>query len=140
MKETETIIDSEAFETNYSDAQGYHHRAKQFLREGQRSSLVFNVAAVALERYLVALCDLYGVSPRNHNYAWLIYELQNVMDIPAGLKKEIKSMDLIFGICSIDDYHHPDPDASDAARVLLLCTEVQKLFDQSLVSSVRLAS
>ncbi len=140
MNNAETITDIEAFETNYSDAKGYHHRAVQFLTERQRPSLVFNVAAVALERYLVALCYLFCVSPRNHNYTWLIYELENVIDIPPVLNKEIKSLDLIFGICSIDNYHHPDPDVSDTDRVLSMCTEVQKLFDQALIASVRLAS
>ena len=140
MKITETITDLESFESNYSDAKGYNNRAKQFLTEGQRTSLVFNVAAVALERYLVALCYLFCVSPRNHNFTWLMYELENVIDIPPVLNKEIKSMDLIFGICSIDNYHHADPDASDTCRVLSMCTEVQKLFDQRLITSIRLAS
>lgn len=140
MKHTEIITDLEAFETNYRDAKGYDNRAKQFLMEGQRTSLVFNVAAVALEKYLVALCYLFCVSPRNHNYTWLIYELENVIDIPPSLNKEIKSLDLIFGICSIDDYHHANPDASDTERVLSMCTEVQKLFDQPLIEAIRLAA
>jgi HEPN domain-containing protein len=122
-------IDKEAFETNYRDAKGYHRRAEQFVREGQRPSLVFNVASVALERYLVALCALHGAMPMNHNYTCLMAAAETVVAFPPELKKEIVSLDIIFGICSLYDYCHKDPVPSDSVRVLSMCKEVQKLFD-----------
>jgi hypothetical protein len=137
MKEVDTIIDFEAFEANFRDAQGYYQRALQFQEEKQRSSLVFNVAAIALERYLIALCDLYGKEARNHNYISLVNVAETLVEIPPELVKKIKSLDWIFGICSIDDYRHPNPDVSDMENVLLLCREVQKLFDPSRISGIR---
>ena len=124
------MIDEESFALNYADATGYYHRALQFQANGQRPSLVFNIAAVALERYLVALCDLYGEDPRNHNYITLMCAVETFMDIPKDLNKRIKAMDWIFGICSIDEYRHPNPDETDMENALVLCVEVQKLFDQ----------
>jgi hypothetical protein len=137
MKEIETTIDLEAFEANFRDAQGYYQRALQFQEEEQRSSLIFNVAAVALERYLIALCDLYGKEARNHNYISLVNVVQTLVAIPSDLVKKIKKLDWIFGICSIDDYRHPDPDVFDMENVLYLCDEVQKLFDASRISALR---
>ena len=130
------MIDEESFALNYADATGQYHRALQFQANGQRPSLVFNIAAVALERYLVALCDLYGEDPRNHNYITLMRAVETFMDIPKDLNKRIKAMDWIFGICSIDEYRHPNPDEKDMENALVLCVEVQKLFDQKRVAAV----
>lgn len=131
------VIDEESFEINFADAKAYHNRALQYKDNGQRPSLVFNIASVALERYLVALCDLYGAAPRNHNYITLMKDVEKLVEIPKDLNRRIKAMDWIFGICSIDEYRHPNPDASDMENVLVLCDEVQKLFDKKRIAAIR---
>jgi len=131
------MIDEESFALNYADAEGYYHRALQFHAIEQRPSLVFNIAAVALERYLVALCDLYGEDPRNHNYITLMLTVATLIEVPKDLNRRIKAMDWIFGICSIDEYRHPNPDAKDMENALVLCVEVQKLFNQNRVAAVK---
>jgi len=137
MIEYESImIDEESFALNYADAEGYYHRALQFQTNEQRPSLVFNIAAVALERYLVALCDLYGEDPRNHNYITLMKTVETLVEVPKELNRRIKAMDWIFGICSIDEYRHPNPDEKDMENALVLCVEVQKLFDKNRVTEV----
>jgi hypothetical protein len=133
-------VDLGTFEKKYRDAKGFHHRAKQFLEEGQCYSVIFNVAAVAIENYLVALCELYGVMPGNHNYTYLMDEIETIIDVPVLLNKEIRSLDFIFGICSIENYHHGDPEISDSDRVLSMCNEINKLFDPDKISCVRAAS
>lgn len=124
------------FEKDYQDAQGYHRRAEKFSHSGRPSSLVFNVASMALERYLVALCDLYGISPENHNYTCLMDAAETILEFPLALNRAIRSLDEIFGICSLDTYHHGTPEASDASRVLSLCNEVQEMFDQTRIAAV----
>lgn len=129
--------DVEAFEENYRDALAYHRRAEQFLRQGQRHSLVFNVGSVALERYLVAMCHLYGEMPLNHNFICLMNAVENVVEFTPELNKEIRSLDFIFGICSLDDYFHGTPEPADSDRVLAMCQAVQRLFDQEKIAAVR---
>lgn len=135
-----TQPDVEAFEENYRDAIGYHRRAEQFLRGKQRLSLVFNVGAVALERYLVALCHLYGAMPLNHNYICLMNAVESVVEVPMELNKEIRSLDFIFGICSLEDYFHGTPQPADSARVLSMCQKVAEMFDQGLIARLRTAA
>jgi hypothetical protein len=130
------MIDEEAFAANYADARAYYKRALQFQAIGERPSLVFNVASVALERYLVALCNLYGEEARNHNYIMLMKTVEKLLIVPAELNKRIKAMDWIFGICSIDEFRHPNPDGSDRDNALYLCAEVEKLFDQERVNAL----
>jgi hypothetical protein len=132
--------DIEIFEKIYGDAKGYHQRAKLFVNEKQPSSLIFNLSSVALECYLVALCELYGTMPRNHNFVSLMNAVERVTTVPREISKSIRTLDFIFGICPVDDYHHGVPEAADAERVLSLCSQVAGLFDQSLISSIKLAS
>jgi hypothetical protein len=129
----------EDFEEDYRSAQAYHNRAEQFLDEGQCSSVVFNVASVALERYLVALCELYDTEPMNHNYVCLMNAVEEIVDVSPALNAEIRSLDLIFGICSLENYHHRIPEPTDSHRVLSMCREVRQLFDPVKIASVRAA-
>lgn len=129
-------IDEDSFIHNYADANAYYKRSLQYKDNGQRPSLVFNVASIALERYLVAICDLYGVEVRNHNYITLMKGVETAVEVPKDLNQRIRAMDWIFGICSIDEYRHPNPDESDMENVLVLCCEVQKLFDKKRISAL----
>jgi len=133
--QNEAAIDS--FVEAYHTAQGFHHRAENFLQEGQANSVVFNVAAIALENYLIALSNLHGVEPRNHNYICLMDSVETFMIIPPLLSAEIRSLDVIFGICSLENYHHGTPEEEDGKRVLSLCQKVQGLFDQHKISALK---
>jgi HEPN domain-containing protein len=127
----QTLVEgfAEEFEDDWRDAKAYHRRALQFLSEGTRSSLVFNVASVALERYLVAICDMFGAEPWNHNYNQLMNAVEPLIDVDPHLDAEIRSLDQIFGICSIESYHHGVPEPEDAGRVLRMCDQVSLLIE-----------
>lgn len=125
------------FEKEYLDAKAYLRRAKQFHNQGMAHSDVFNVASLALERYLVALCYLYDVEPFNHNYNCLMDSVEKIVDVPAELNTEIRSLDEIFGICSIDNYYHGEPELSDMERIIVMCDAVDGLFDQKKMEEVR---
>ncbi len=127
------------FEEDYKDAQAYHRRALQFHDKAQAFSLVFNIASVALERYLVAICELYGVEPMNHNFITLMITVDKLIEVPKELSKEIKSLDQIFGICFLENYFHGTPGEADAKRTLRMCGEMKKLFDPQKITSVRSA-
>jgi len=133
--QNEAAIDS--FVEAYHTAQGFHHRAENFLQEDQANSVVFNVAAIALENYLIALSNLHGVEPRNHNYICLMDSIETFMIIPPLLSAEIRSLDVIFGICSLENYQHGTPEEEDGKRVIRLCQKVQDLFDQHKISALK---
>lgn len=127
------------FDEDYKDAQAYHRRALQFRNQGQAYSLVFNIASVALERYLVAMCELYGVEPMNHNFITLMMTVDKLVPVPKDLSREIKSLDKIFGICFLDDYYHGTPMPKDAERALCMCDDIKDLFDGEKISSVQMS-
>ena len=116
--------------SNLSAARGYHHRVFKFYAERRPASLIFNVAAVSIEYYLVALCAKYQSMPLNHNYSSLIYEIEQVFpEFPEKLKVNIQRLDKIFGICSIDDYYHGTPNYHDTDNAMSICIGLKNLFD-----------
>jgi len=133
-------VDIEIFEKIYGDAKGYHQRALLFVSEQQRPSLIFNLASVSLECYLVALCELYGTMPRNHNFVSLMNAVERVIAVPRAISKSVRSLDMLFGICPIEKDYQNLPEDADAELVLSLCKQVNELFDQSLISSIKLMS
>jgi HEPN domain-containing protein len=139
-KMKQMYIDFDAFDKMFADAQGYHKRAKLFVAEGQRPSLIFNVSSVAMECYLIALCELNGEMPRNHTYISMMNTVEKYIEIPHELSKAIRSLDIIFGICPIDNYYHGTPEPFDADRVLSMCDQVSELFDLAQIESIRLAA
>lgn len=116
---------------NFRDADGYHARARQFAEEGKPASLIFNVASIAIECYLIALCARYDVMPFNHNYGCLMNATQEaVPSFPDELNQRIRSLDTIFGICSLDNYQHGTPEMNDACKTLAICQQLLQLFEQ----------
>lgn len=112
---------------DYRDAKAYHRRAIQFLEVKYAGSLVFNVAAVALERYLVAICEWHGVEPMSHNFIGLMKEVDKLMEIPHEISRDVRSLDRIFGICFLDNYYHGEPQDADRDKALHLCNEFHEL-------------
>lgn len=118
-----------AFEEDHRDGDAFYRRAEEFQGEGYGHSLVFNVAAIALERYLVGLCHLRGVEPDNHNFICLMDAVEKVVDVPPELNRKIRWLDeSIFGICSLDNYFHGTPEKEDTEMIMSLCRQVQALF------------
>jgi hypothetical protein len=112
-----------------TDARGYHQRAAQFATDGERASLVFNIAAVAIEAYLIALCARHEILPVNHDYRSLVLSAEESVTFDPELRQAILSLDTIFGICSLENYHHGTPVSVDAERALGICESLSQLFE-----------
>ncbi len=119
------------------DARGYHRRAVLFAGQGQTPGLIFNVASIAVECYLVALCAWYGSMPFNHNFTSLMDTAEEVISFPPELSVKIRALDEIFGICSLDDYHHGTPTGTDAAGIIDLCRALSVKLDALAVNITR---
>lgn len=119
--------EEQRFARCYEHACGYHHRARLLVNQTSSASLVFNVAAIAAECYLIALCALHGEMPMNHNYRSLLHSVEGKTQIDAALRDDIHALDGIFGICSIEDYHHGTPNDEDKVRILAVCDAIDML-------------
>ena len=119
--------DRARFIRNFDEACAYHHRAQLFAQEGTRASLIFNVASIAIECYMIALCAHFKNMPSNHSFGNLVDDVKLLMDFPADLAGKICGLDRIFGICSLDNYFHGTPTEADADISLEICAALQRL-------------
>ena len=122
--------DDQRFARCYEHAGGYHHRARLLVNQTRSPSLVFNVAAIAVECYLIALCALHGDMPLNHNYRSLLRSIEEHTEVNEVMRQSILALDTVFGICSVDDYHHGTPDEQDKVRILALCEDLDSLIQR----------
>lgn len=130
--------EEQRFARCYEHACGYHRRARLLVNQTSSPSLVFNVAAIAVECYLIALCALHGEMPMNHNYRSLLRSVEGKTQIDAALRDDIHALDGIFGICAIDDYHHGTPNDEDKVRILAICDAIDTLIhaDQARLTGI----
>ncbi|WP_264645801.1 hypothetical protein [Candidatus Symbiopectobacterium sp. NZEC127] len=119
--------DEQRFIRCYEHARGYHRRALLLAPQSSSVSLVFNVASLAVECYLIALCALHNIMPMNHNYRSLLTSASEKVTFTSALREDIAALDALFGICSIDDYYHGMPDEQDKARMLSVCEALDAL-------------
>ncbi len=122
--------DAQRFIRCYQHARGYHHRAQRFARQARTVSLVFNVAAIAVECYLIALCARHGIMPMNHNYRSLVFSAAEKVTFTEPMMQHILALDKIFGICSVDEYYHGAPGENDQQQILTLCQELDAFIAQ----------
>jgi hypothetical protein len=114
----------------FSGAKGYHLNALAFRDAGKRTSLVFNTASVAIENYLLAICEYHGIMPLNHSYGCLMNAVDPLSVTDEKLSGDIRSLDRIFGICSVDAYHHGTPESADSERALHICERLKDAVDK----------
>ncbi|WP_213991317.1 hypothetical protein [Sodalis sp. dw_96] len=119
-----------------TDARGYHRRAVLFFEQAQSPGLIFNVGSIAVECYLIALCAYYGSMAFNHNYSSLMDTAEEVINFPAELSLKIRALDEIFGICSLDNYHHGTPTETDAAGIVEICQALSVMLDALAVNKI----
>jgi hypothetical protein len=53
--------------------------------------------------------------------------VETVMDFPTVLNQNIRALDDVFGLCSLEVNPHGDPKAADAIRILVLCGKVREI-------------
>jgi len=130
MSKTLFETDRQKFVRLSADARGYHRRAELFAEQAQSPGLIFNVGSIAAECYLVALCAWYGSMPFNHNFVSLMETAEEVMQFDPTLSRDIRALDDIFGICSLENYHHGAPTNEDAVSIIGICRGLSAMLAQ----------
>ena len=129
-----------AFKKRYHSAVIYHRRAEQFADERQPLIVIFDVASIAVENYLIALCEFYKIDPRIHNYQALIGAVEQIsaITIPLGIIEQVKALDEAYGICSVENYHRKTEFTNDEiGQVLYLCHYFNELSEQNIILGIK---
>lgn len=73
----------------------------------------YNLLAMSLEGYIMAILDYHSTLPENHTFMDLIAGLEMVMPVDQTLKRRILKYEGLQSICAIDKYSRVDPSEED---------------------------
>jgi hypothetical protein len=77
--------------------------------------VLYNLLAMAFEKYAMAIADYFDVLPYNHTFTDLINTIDPLVKLPPELKSRILSYEDIQSICAIDDYQRNIPARAELA-------------------------
>lgn len=118
----------ESFEKNRREAHGYLETAHGLHRRNSPASVVYNVATIAAEHFLVAICDHYGAPPPGCSLSELVDEVEALVSLDPKLLAELRAADAAYDICSLDT-RLGNPEAGDALGMLTMADRLAELVE-----------
>ncbi|MDR3147530.1 MAG: hypothetical protein LBU00_04030 [Treponema sp.] len=100
------------------DGRGFHRTVLGALKRPEvfTPEIVQNIAAMGIEKYLMAVFTHRGILPRNHTMRDLTEELKTFMPLPEDLETLLLYFDSLQNICSFDNFSITKPSADDVDR------------------------
>lgn len=64
--------------------------------------ILYNVMAMSIEKYMMALCMYNGIMPENHTLSDLVRSVKEFLTLPGEMEKKLLHLDSIQQICSVE--------------------------------------
>jgi hypothetical protein len=114
------------------DGRGFHRTVLGGLKRPEifTPEIIQNVAAMGIEKYLMAVFTRRGILPRNHTMGDLTAELKTLMPLPEDLETLLLYFDSLQNICSFDDFRITKPSAGDVDRFVEAINRVALLAEK----------
>ncbi|MEW6595743.1 MAG: hypothetical protein AB1413_12845 [Thermodesulfobacteriota bacterium] len=94
-------------------------------REVFTAEVLYNLAAMAIEKHIMALLMFHGDLADNHTMRDLILSLERHLSLDPGLRERLLFIDAFQEICDQESYCHTPPNETDLAQILHTAEEVQ---------------
>ena len=122
----------EVWEQFLEDGRGFHRTVLGGLKRPEvfTPEIIQNVAAMGIEKYLMAVFTRRGILPRNHTMGDLTEELKTLISVPEELEASLLYFDSLQNICSFDDFRITKPSAGDVYRFVEAINRVALLAEQ----------
>lgn len=91
------------------------------------ASTRYNIAAMALEKYVMALCMARDYLPENHTLSDLLHAAGRFVPISETLLGTLVKQEEVQLLCSVDEYRRSEPSESETTD---FCAAVAKLCNQ----------
>jgi hypothetical protein len=78
-------------------------------------ALLQNIAAMGIEKFLMAVFTRRGMLPRNHTMTDFIEEMRAFRPLGAEMEADLRRFDELQSICSLDNIRTLEPEAADIA-------------------------
>lgn len=90
------------------------------------NELIFQLAAMAIEKLLVGVCQYHRQMPTDHTLSGLVEALAAVCPLEADLAGTIKRVEAIDDMCSLTSDHRVPPGDRDVQRILTAGRQVAR--------------
>ena len=120
---------------------------KQYLRTARRgvsrpaifnNELIFQLAAMAIEKLAAGLSHFYGRMPEDETLSGLVMGLDNINPIDGALIRRIQKIGVVENICSLSVDQHPPPSKPDVDEILAVGQEIERYVESQIASNGRL--
>jgi inactivated superfamily I helicase len=114
------MLDPNEWKSFYEEGRAFHKTAKGGLGRPEvfTPEIIQNIAAMAIEKYFMAVFTRRGILPRNHTMGDFLEEAKVFMSLPADLEETLRYMDSLQNICSVFDFKITKPEPADAPRFI----------------------
>jgi hypothetical protein len=93
-------------------------------REVFTNELVFQLAAMGIEKIIVGLCQYYGRMPSDHTLSGLLTDLAAVRPLDEALAERVRRVEMIDDMCTLDAERRIPPGDIEVQLALLTGREV----------------
>ena len=100
-------------------------RAAAKRREIFTAEILYNLAAMAIEKHLMALLMFHCDLADNHTMRDLILSLERHLSLEPGLRERLVFIDAFQEICDQESYRRTPPSEAELAIILKAAEEVQ---------------
>ncbi len=88
--------------------------------------IIYNLTAMAIEKFLMALIMYHGDLAENHTMRDLLRSARKYVKIQSGLARKLDYMDSFQEICSLSDYRKRTPTSEDIKEILAIGRQVKR--------------
>lgn len=121
-----------SWETWLSQATEYEKAAGGTTTPSRFSPAIqYNLIALALEGYVMAMASRHGSLPENHTFTDLIRAWERVAPLDPALKSVILKYEDMQSICSLDGYRRFEPTLRDIQELRTAVSALGKIVKQT---------
>ncbi len=90
--------------------------------------ILYNIIAMAIEKFVMAALMNRGALPWNHTMGDLVEAMEDVFPVEiSGVKEELRELDKYQEICDVDSFSIVPPDMDEIPKMLALAKKLQIL-------------
>lgn len=113
---------------------------RQYLRAGRgeknrfNNSILYNLLAMSLEKFVMAILGYNLSMPVNHTFTDLVYSLEKLYPLDTDLRKTVLRLEAKQEICSFEDYVRTDISDEDIMILREAVKQFEKIADEVCIS------
>ncbi len=94
------------------------------------NELIFQLAAMAVEKFIVGLVHYHQQMPADHTLSGLAADLAEVCPLNASLAARIRHIETVDDMCALTVKHRDPPEDADIQEILAVGQEVERFVDR----------